>query len=330
MKPRRVRDLRVDIWGVLVLLPLLLIPLLTADPLFFSLGNQIAIAICAALSVYTMEKMNLLAFTIPSFMAIGGYTTALLALKGITSLPVLMAAAVAVPMIAAVPVGIIVLRLKGVYFIFFTFILNEAMQVAIFETPDLTGGSNGITGFPVATLLGRGLGAPNVTVFVTVACAVAAGLLTLAVTQRYRAEFSAIQENESLAQSLGVAVWKYRTIGFVVSSGTAGLGGLALAEMLMTVHPSSFASFSAINYVAYAFVGGRGTVLGPVIGAILLVSMSNYFSSQGELSGALFGLLLIVVVMGAPTGVVGEIRQRLERNRLRLEQKLVTRMRVTK
>lgn len=312
MKPRRVRDFRVDLWGVCATLLLLLIPLLTASPLYYSLASQIGIAICAALSVYTMEKMNLLAFTVPSFMAAGGYTTALLALHGVTSLPALMVAAAVIPMIMAVPVGILVLRLRGVYFIFFTFILNEVVQVAIFETPDLTGGSNGITGFPVATLLGNSLGAPNATVFVTVACAIAASVLTLAVTHRYRAEFSAVQENNSLAQSLGVAIWKYRTIGFVVSSGAAGLGGLALAEMLLTVHPSSFASFSAINYVAYAFIGGRGTILGPVIGAMLLVSMTNYFSSQGDLSGALFGLLLMIVVMGAPSGIVGEIRRRLE------------------
>jgi len=133
------------------------------------------------------------------------------------------------------------------------------------------------------------------------------------VTQRFRAEFAAIDENETLAESLGVAVWKYRTIGFVASAGVAGLGGFAVVNQLSTAHPSEFTSFSAINYVAYAFVGGKGTMLGSVVGATLLILMSNYFSSQGAYAAALFGLLLISVVMAAPGGIVGEMRRLVER-----------------
>jgi branched-chain amino acid transport system permease protein len=110
------------------------------------------------------------------------------------------------------------------------------------------------------------------------------------------------------AESLGVAVWRYRSIGFIFSAGVSGLAGFALVHMLATAHPSSFTSFSAINYVAYAFVGGRGTLLGPIVGAVLLVNMSNIFSSQGLYSSALFGLLLMLVVMIAPGGIVGELR----------------------
>ena len=81
---------------------------------------------------------------------------------------------------------------------------------------------------------------------------------------------------------------------------------------LSTAHPSSFTSFSAVQYVAYAFVGGKGTLLGSVVGATVAGGMSNIFSSQGMLSSALFGLLLMSVVMAAPEGIVGEIRRRIE------------------
>ena len=312
MKPRRIRDLRVDIWGVVAIGLFLLIPLLSTSPLTLSLGHQIVIGISAALAVYIMEKMNLLAFTVPAFMAFGGYSAAMLATNGITSLPLLMLVALIVPMLVAIPLGVLVLRLKGVYFIFFTFILNEALQVVIFETPGLTGGSNGISGIPPATLFGITFSTLPLLTFVTVLTGLVAGILTLLVTHRYRAEFSAIQENETLAQSLGVAVWKYRTIGFIASAGISGLAGFALVHMLSTAHPSSFTSMSAVQYVAYAFVGGKGTILGSVVGATLLVWMSNIFSSQGMLSSALFGLLLMSVVMAAPEGIVGEIRRRIE------------------
>ena len=315
MKQKRVRDFIADIWGVLLIVPFLAVPFVGSSSLLMSLTHQILIGLTAALGVYIMLRMRLLSFTVPAFMAIGGYAAAMLATSGITNLLVLMAAAFVVPMLVAIPLGFLVLRLKGVYFIFFTFILNEVFQVALFETPGLTGGSDGIPGVPPATLFGFDLGTPRMLVLVTVLTAIVAAAITLAVTHRYRAEFSAIEENEPLAESLGVAVWWYRTIGFLASAGVSGLAGFALVHQLATAHPSSFASFSAIDYVAYAIIGGSGTLLGPVVGAMLLVTMSNLFSSQGLYSAALFGILLMSAVMLAPEGVVGEIRRRFEKRR---------------
>jgi branched-chain amino acid transport system permease protein len=168
---------------------------------------------------------------------------------------------------------------------------------------------------PPATLLGVELWSPRNLLLVTVGTGIIAALITLAVTHRCRPEFSSIEENETLAESLGVAVWKYRTIGFIASAGVSGLAGFALVDQLSTAHPSSFSSFSAINYIAYVFVGGRRTLLGPVIGAVLLVVMSNLFSAQGQWSAALFGLLLLGVVMIAPAGLVGLVHRSYARLR---------------
>jgi ABC-type branched-subunit amino acid transport system permease subunit len=65
------------------------------------------------------------------------------------------------------------------------------------------------------------------------------------------------------------------------------MGGFALVNMLLTAHPSSFSSFSGVNYIAYAIVGGRGSLLGAVVGSGLLVWISNLFSSQGQYSAGL-------------------------------------------
>lgn len=310
MNPARSRNFRLDIWGVLVLVPMLAVPFLTADPYLNSLLHQIVVGIIAALGVYIMLRMDLLAFTVPAFMAIGGYTAAMLGVAGVTNLVLLMAAAFVVPILFAIPLGALVLRLKGVYFVFVTFITNEILQLVIFETPGLTGGSDGIAGVPAATLFGIDFGTPRLLVIVTIVTGIVASLITLAVTHRFRPEFSSIEENPTLAESLGVPVWWYRAIGFMASAGVSGLAGFALVHMLATAHPSSFASFSAVNYIAYAFIGGRMTMLGPVVGALLLVTMSNVFSSQGQFSMALFGALLIGVVMIAPGGLI-EIGRRL-------------------
>jgi branched-chain amino acid transport system permease protein len=305
MTSNRHRDFKLDCWGVMLLVPLFIVPLITKSPLLNSLVYQTAIGVSAALGVYVMLRMGLLSFTVPAFMAIGGYAAAMLAKAGTTDLIPLMAVSFVVPAIAALPLGTLVLRLKGVYFIFITFIFNEILQLIIFETPTLTGGSDGIAGVPAATFLGMDLGSPARQVMVTVAICLVAAVGALAVTQRFRPEFTSIEENETLAESLGVAVWKYRTIGFAASAGVSGLAGLALVNMLSTAHPSSFASFSVNSYIAYVFIGGRSNILGAVVGTLLLVTMTNVFSSYASLSTGLFGVLLLVVMMAAPGGLVG-------------------------
>ncbi|MBU3739680.1 MAG: branched-chain amino acid ABC transporter permease [Rhodoferax sp.] len=307
MTPNRHRDFKLDCWSFALLMPLLLIPLLSKNPLLNSLTYQSAIGISAAMGVYVMLRMGLLSFTVPAFMAIGGYAAAMLAKAGLTEIILLVAISFVAPAIAALPLGALVLRLKGIYFIFVTFIFNEILQLILFETPTLTGGSDGISGVPSATLLGTSLGTPTYQVLVTVGVCLVATLLALAVTQKFRPEFTAIEENETLAESLGVAVWKYRTIGYVASAGVSGIAGFALVNMLATAHPSSFASWSVNSYIAYVFVGGRNTMLGVVVGSLLLVVMTNIFSGYAQFSAGLFGILLLVVMMGAPGGIVGTL-----------------------
>ncbi len=301
----RRRELKFDLWAVLLVVPFSFVPFVTSNPLYFSLAHQVVIGLIAAFGVYIMLRMDLLSFTVPAFMAFGGYAAAILARSGTTNVLCLLAIAFVVPALVAIPLGALVLRLKGTYFIFVTYIFNEILQLIFFETPDLTGGSDGIPGVPPATLFGMQLFSNRSLLLVTVLVGLVAASITLAVTHRFRAEFSSIEENETLAQSLGVAVWKYRTLGFIASAGVSGLAGFALVNQLSTAHPSSFSSFSAINYIAYVFIGGRRTMLGAVVGSVLLVLMANAFSSEAQYSAGLFGLLLIASVMVAPGGLVG-------------------------
>src|SRR5205085_6953059 len=124
MQMNRQTETKLDIWAVLLLLPLAAVPFLTANPFHLSLVHQIVIGLVAALGVYIMLRMDLLAFTVPAFMAVGGYAAAKLAKEGgTTNLLALMAIAFIVPALVAVPLGALVLRLKGTYFIFMTYIV---------------------------------------------------------------------------------------------------------------------------------------------------------------------------------------------------------------
>jgi branched-chain amino acid transport system permease protein len=285
-----------EVAAILVLLACLAIPFITEDPFVYSVANQIFIAITAAFSVYLMLKMDLLTFAVPVFMAVGGYTVAIAGLKGgVTDTFLLTVLSFVVPALIALPLGILVLRLKGVYFVLVTFVLAEITQLVLFETPGLTGGSNGLVGMPATTLL------------LAIAVAVAAAIITALVTSYHRQNFAAIEENETLAQSLGLVVWRYKVLGFVVAAGLAGMAGFSLVNMLLTAHPTSFSPSSSVNYIAYTIVGGRVSMLGPLVGSALLVWTSNLFSNQGQYSQGLFGLLIVIVVLVARGGIVGTV-----------------------
>jgi branched-chain amino acid transport system permease protein len=297
-----------EIATVVVLLAAFAVPFLTEDPFVYSVANQIFIAVTAAFSVYLMLRMDLLTFAVPVFMAVGGYTVAIAGLKGgVTDSFALTALSFVVPALIALPLGILVLRLKGVYFVLVTFVLTEITQLVLFETPNLTGGSNGLVGMPPTTLFGLELADNRAVLLLAIGVTVAAAIITALVTSYHRQNFAAIEENETLAQSLGLVVWRYKVLGFVVAAGLAGMAGFSLVNMLLTAHPTSFSSSSSVNYIAYTIVGGRVSMLGPVVGSVLLVWMSNLFSNQGQYSQGLFGLLIIIVVLVARGGIVGTL-----------------------
>lgn len=303
-----------EIASIAVLVLAFAIPFISESPLVYSVTNQILIGITAAFSVYIMLRMDLLTFAVPAFMAVGGYAVAIASLKGgVTDTFALAAFSFMVPALVALPLGVLVLRLRGVYFVLVTFVLTEIVQLLLFETPSLTGGSNGLVGMPATTLFGLTLADNRSVLFVALGLTLAAALITASMSSHYRQHLAAIEENEVLAQSLGLVVWRYKVLGFVVAAGLAGMAGFSLVNMLLTAHPTSFSPISSVNYIGYTIIGGRSSMLGPIVGSTLLVWATNVFSIRGEYSQGLFGALIVIVVLLAKGGLVGaatSIRQR--------------------
>jgi branched-chain amino acid transport system permease protein len=300
--------------GIAVIALSFLVPWSTENPAIYSLVDQMLIATTAAFSVYIMLRMNLMTFAVPTFMAIGAYTSAILGLRhGITDVVALGSCSFLIPAIFALPLGALVLRLTGVYFVLVTFVLTEITQLVIFETPGLTGGSNGLVGMPVVTLFGVELGDNRGVLLVTAGLALVGALVTAVVTRSLRQQFAAIEENELLGQSLGLVVWHYKSLGFAIAAGVAGLAGFALANMLLTAHPTSFSPLSSVNYIAYVIIGGKGGMLGPIAGAMLLVWAGEVFALRAEYSQLLFGFLIVLVVLAAKDGLVGTLGRIFQR-----------------
>jgi len=291
------------------------IPMMTKSVLVYSVLNHALIGVIAAQSVWIMLRMNLLTFASPAFMALGGYTVAIAGQYEIADAFLMTAAAFLVPALVAVPLGALVLRLRGTYFVLVTFVLSEIMQLLLFQTPGLTGGSNGIAGVPAVTLFGVDMMSQRQVLLFTCGLALISTLVAVGLTRYFRQHFSAIEENEILSESLGLVVWRYKALGFVVAAGLAGLAGYALVTMLLTAHPSSFNSSIAVDFIAYTIIGGRESILGPIIGSVALVYANHSFGTQGQYAQGLYGILILVVILVARGGIVGTARTLVRRLR---------------
>ena len=296
-----------EVAALLLLASGFVVPVFTRSVLVYSVLNQAFVGVIAAESVWIMLRMNLLSFATPAFMAIGGYTVAIAGQYNITDAFLMTAAAFLVPALVAVPLGALVLRLRGTYFVLVTFVLSQIMQLLIFETPGLTGGSNGISGVAAVTLFGTEMGTNRLVLEYACGLAMVATLITGVLTRYFRQHFAAIEENEILAESLGLVVWRYKALGFVVAAGVAGLAGYSLVNMLLTAHPSSFDSSTAVDFIAYTIIGGRLSILGPVLGTGALVYATNLFGTHGQYAQGLYGVLILVVVLAARGGIAGTI-----------------------
>jgi branched-chain amino acid transport system permease protein len=284
-----------------------IIPMFTRSVLVYSVLNQIFVGVVAAESVWIMLRMNLLSFATPAFMAIGGYTVAIAGQYDITNAFLMTTAAFILPAVVAIPLGALVLRLRGTYFVLVTFVLSQIMQLLLFETPGLTGGSNGIAGIPAVTLFGTEMATNRQVLQFACGLAILATLITGILTRWFRQHFAAIEENEILAESLGLVVWRYKALGFVIAAGIAGLAGYSLVNMLLTAHPSSFDSATAVDFIAYTIIGGRLSILGPILGTGALVYATNLFGTHGQYAQGLYGVLILVVVLAARGGIAGTI-----------------------
>lgn len=294
-----------EIAAVLIFAACFAVPMLTKSVLIYSVLNQALVSVIATFAVWIMLRMNLMSFATPAFMAMGGYTVAILGEHDITNAVVLVLASFIVPALVAIPLGALVLRLRGTYFVLVTFVLAQIMQLILFETPTLTGGSNGISGVPPVNLFGIDMATNRQVVLFACGLALLAALITAGLTRYFRQHFAAIEENEILAESLGLVVWRYKAMGFVVSAGIAGLAGFSLVNMLLTAHPSSFDSIISVDFIAYCIIGGRASILGPIVGTGLMVYATQMFGTHGKYAQGLYGVLILLVVLLARGGIIG-------------------------
>ncbi|WP_433298520.1 ATP-binding cassette domain-containing protein [Pseudonocardia sp. CA-142604] len=305
-RPRQLGRLAgAEVVALALLLLAFTLPKITADPFLLFFTPTVIVAVLATLHVWILLRVDLLSFASPSFMAIGGYCAALTATHLTDNAIALVVLCFAIPAVVALPIGALVLRLRGTYFALVTFVLAQVTVLVIQMSPAWLGGNSGISGFPAAQLGTETFGARGPLLRYSVIIGIVGVLVVAAVTIRWRRHFAGIKENEPLAASFGLLPWWHKTLAFVAGAGVAGLAGLVLVNQIGNAHPESFSPFSAVNHVAGAVVGGAGSILGPIVGATVLSWLTHTFAEEAQYAQLLLGGVMVLVVLFARDGLTG-------------------------
>jgi urea transport system permease protein len=199
-------------------------------------------------------------------------------------------------------------RVTGVYFSIITQALSYALMLAFFRNDMGFGGNNGFTDFK--DLLGFSLQDPRTRVGLLVATAIAVALsyavCRMLITSRAGRVMRAVRDAESRTRFLGYPVESYRLWVFVVSAGIAGVAGALYVPQVGIINPSEFAPINSIEVVIWVAVGGRGTLFGAVIGAVLVNYAKTYFTgSLPEVWLYALGAIFVLATLFLPRGIVG-------------------------
>ncbi|WP_245662887.1 urea ABC transporter permease subunit UrtC [Endozoicomonas arenosclerae] len=207
-------------------------------------------------------------------------------------------------------------RVTGVYLSIITQALTYALMLMFFQNDFGFGGNNGLTDFK--DILGFSLQSDSTRVVLLMLSALALGLGYLLcrwlVNSRYGRVLMAVRDAESRTRFIGYRVEHYKLVAFVVSAILAGIAGALYVPQVGIINPGEFSPINSIELVVWVAVGGRGTLYGAIIGALLVNYAKTWFT--GAMPDAwLFalGALFVVTTLWLPRGVVGLYEQAKKR-----------------
>src|SRR5262252_7520188 len=293
-----------------------LVAILTIFPVVVTDRFIIHLTIMTLLFVLLGTSWNLLggyagqiSFGHAAFFGTGAYTSTILLLKlGISPWPGMFAGGLLAALLS-LPVGWLTLRLRGPYFALATLAASEVLRIIVFNWDHLTGGGDGLN-----ILLNLG----GLTQFYYIALALAAAcLISVRIITRSRIGIflEAIREDEQAAESLGVPATRMKLLALVISAFFVGLGGSFFASYHLYINPDLvFESSISIQMIIVSIVGGLGTVEGPVLGAIIMIPLSEYFRGISPVANLLiYGIFIVLFMTLMPEGLIRGSRRIFQR-----------------
>ena len=250
-----------------------------------------------------------------AFLGVGAYAAAILSTR--LGLPIYLTVPLGgvLSAIAGLVIGSITLRLRGPFFVIVTLCFAEVLRLVASNWIDLTNGPMGISGIPKPAWIATQSILNQKVSFYYIAWLIAA--LTLYVAYRFvysnlgRAAV-AVRENRFVAQSVGIKPYNYALLTFVLAATLCGFAGSFYAHYISYVGPEVFGFSFMISMIIMVLVGGKGTLVGTIVGPIVVVLLEEYLRDLQSLRLSIFGLIVMAVVLFLPSGLMGFVARRRE------------------
>ena len=207
--------------------------------------------------------------------------------------------------LVGVLLGLPSLRLKGFYFTLCSLIIQSTLTLAFIFFPKFTNGDTGINQISPPLWMGEPIKGYSFEVILAILAVLGIGFSFLIYHSKLGQRFIAIREDDLLAESLGVNVVINRVIAFFIVSVYAAIGGCFYATYIGFISPRSFDVLSSLNIWLFVAFGGKATIAGPVIGALLLAPLPFLLQSLEAYKDILSGVLIILITLLMPGGIYG-------------------------
>lgn len=306
-------------WSLtLFLLGLMLVPAL-ATTYWLDVLNRIGIAAIGAIGLNILTGYTgQISIGNAAFMAVGAYAGGLLAAKSGLPFWVAIPAAGAITAAVGMVFGVPSLRLKGLYLAMATLAAHFIIEFVIVHWSSLTGGVSGIS-IPAPSLFGWALDSDQRIFYLIMPITIG---LSFFATNLFRTKVGkalvAIRDQDISADVMGVQVFKYKVMAFGLSSFYVGVAGALLAYQTRYISPENFPIALAIDYLAMIIIGGLGSILGSILGAIFITvlpeilrlgtsAMSDFYPQLTGLFASIkmgvFGLVIVLFLIFEPDGM---------------------------
>jgi branched-chain amino acid transport system permease protein len=300
-----------------VLVALLLVPAFASTYQTQLLTYGLTLAIAALGFNLLLGYTGLLSFGHSAYFGAGAYAVAfMMRYLGVSSMELFLLGGIAFSAALAALFGVVCVRHTRIFFAILALALSQVLWTLAYKFFWITGGTDGIrVPFPKLTLLGGLVGFTETDAFprfittyyyyVLVAFAVCVVLMWLIVHSPFGKTLQAIRDNETRARFLGVRIWRYRWLAFLVSGIFTGLAGTLWVPLNGLVTPDVLYWPQSGKIVFFAVLGGFRNFFGPIVGAVTFNYLEVYAVALTEYWQITLGVILILLVTFLPSGVVG-------------------------
>lgn len=297
-----------------ILVVLVLLPFATSSFIIKTITEVLIFGIFAMSLDLILGYTGLVSFGHAAFFGIGAYAAGYFALHISPNILINIPLTLIVVVIAALIIGYFSIRASGVYFLMLTLAFSQMVYAIADRWTEVTGGSNGLAGIPRPQIQIAGLQIlfeeTNARYFLVLAFFLISYLaLRWIVNSQFGHALIGIRENETRLRAIGYNTARFKLAAFVIAGLFAGVAGALYAGFNRFVSTGELYWTASGQVLIMVIIGGAGTLIGPVLGAALILILQNMVSSATDRWPTIMGLIFILFVFVARYGVMGIVRQ---------------------